>query len=263
MKKILNTLLISSLLIFTSCKTEKIVTKGVINPSLSKNTLLKEISKPIDFDYLKIKSSIKLDIGQNIPTINAVLYLEKSNLIYGNANVSLFGVGKILLSRKEVKAYEKIQKTYINTDYKFVNDVLDLNFINLISIERLLLGQLFIPLNMNNFSIQTHENYYELNSIKPVRVLGKKEHHFFQIQLRYNADFNLSQVALRDKSGTFIGIKYANYTKLNKGEIPKSIKILVKNKKEVFLDIEYSKFEEVKIDPVFSIPEGYLPRMLN
>ena len=44
-----------------------------------------------------------------------------------------------------IKAYEKINKTYIDSNFDYINNLLKVNFIDYSALQNLLLGKTFIP----------------------------------------------------------------------------------------------------------------------
>ena len=51
-----------------------------------------------------------------------------------------------------IKAYEKINKTYIDSNFDYINNLLKVNFIDYSALQNLLLGKTFIPVNEKDYT---------------------------------------------------------------------------------------------------------------
>ena len=88
------------------------------NSSLMENkTFFNTILKKTDFDALKITSKIEVQNGKLIPTINATIYIENNQKIWMNMSALFFNMARGIATPQGLKAYEKIDKTYIDSDF--------------------------------------------------------------------------------------------------------------------------------------------------
>jgi predicted small secreted protein len=264
MKKILCIILAAAGLI--SCNTQKGVSvkgKQIKYESLDEEKLFQAIQKPVDFTTLKIKASADIEAGTSYPSVNMTLYLDKGKQIWANANLIL-PLARAVVLPEGFKMYERIGKTYVDSNFDYVNNLLKVDFINYQSMENLMIGKLFFPVSPEDFTLSIQENNYILTFTDLMKVGSGKESRNFSRKIMFDSNFNLKQIILEDKSkDTYLQIDYDNYVDVESKILPKNIKIFIKEKKETRISLDYNKFEFVKMDTPFEIPKGYAPRKIN
>lgn len=254
------------ILVFTlsSCATSKI--KSTENKDIQSNTAISNkyfydnILKKSDFDVLKITS--KIDI-QNIPNINATIYIENNQKVWMNMSAFFMNVARGVATPQGIKAYEKIDKTYIDSDFTYLNKLLNINFLDYNSLQNLLLGKVFIPINEKDFSIiQNNENYI-LKSIKNQKIVVDGKTNEYTIELQFSKNFDLEKVSLiNPDSNDQLLLSYENWISLNGLRLPQSVKINIKEKKSRQILIENTKFEFSKMETPYTVPNNYKKREL-
>lgn len=264
MKKLVFILVITLALV--SCHTQKnavIKGKDIKFENLDEEKLFKNIVAPLNFTNLKIKASADIESGNSYPAINLTLYFEKNEQIWANASL-LLPLARASIKPSGFKMYERINKTYIDSDFDYVKNLLKINFIDYQNIENLLLGKLFFPVNKGDYDFSINNNNYILTSSKPIKIGKDGEARSFAIQITYDSNFNLKEVILEDKnSQSLLKLNYGDYVNFENTILPKNIKIFIKDKKETKISLDYNKFESIKMDTPFEIPKGYVQRKIN
>ena len=174
-----------------------------------------------------------------------------------------FNIARGIATPQGLKAYEKIDKTYIDSDFSYLNKLLNINFLNYNSLQNLLVGKIFIPINEKDFNLTQKDNSYFLKSkeIQKITIDGKISEYL--IDLQYSLLFDLIQVQLKDpKSTNELQLFYENWTNINKQRLPQNVKIIIKGKKTDQILIENTKFEFFKMDTPYSVPNNYKKRDL-
>ncbi len=231
--------------------------------SMENKTFFNAIFKKSDFDALKITSKIEVQNGKLIPNINATIYIENNQKIWMNMSSLFFNIARGIATPQGLKAYEKIDKTYIDSDFSYLNKLLNINFLNYNSLQNLLVGKIFIPINEKDFNLTQKDNSYFLKSkeIQKITIDGKISEYL--IDLQYSLSFDLIQVQLKDpKSTNELQLFYENWTNINKQRLPQNVKIIIKGKKTDQILIENTKFEFFKMDTPYSVPNNYKKRDL-
>ncbi len=263
MKRLFYTLLSGVTLV--SCHTEKGIVKGkeIKYESQSEEKLFQTIQAPVDFTTLKIKATADIEADTNYPSVGLTLYINRGNQIWANATLIL-PIARANILPSGFKMYEKIGKTYVDSDFNYVNNLLKVNFIDYSSIENLLTGKLFFPVKPGDFSFSVKNDQYLLTSINPMKIGSGKDSRNFSRSLAFDSNFNLIQIILEDKSkNTYLQVDYDNYINVENKILPKTIKIFIKEKKETKILLNYNKFEFVKMDTPFEFPKGYTQRKIN
>lgn len=231
--------------------------------SMENKTFFNAIFKKSDFDALKITSKIEVQNGKLIPNINATIYIENNQKVWMNMSSLFFNIARGIATPQGLKAYEKIDKTYIDSDFSYLNKLLNINFLNYNSLQNLLVGKIFIPINEKDFNLTQKDNSYFLKSkeIQKITIDGKISEYL--IDLQYSLSFDLIQVQLKDpKSTNELQLFYENWTNINKQRLPQNVKIIIKGKKTDQILIENTKFEFFKMDTPYSVPNNYKKRDL-
>ena len=231
--------------------------------SMENKTFFNAILKKSDFDALKITSKIEVQNGKLIPNINATIYIENDQKIWMNISALFFNMARVIATPQGLKAYEKIDKTYIDSDFSYLNKLLNINFLNYNSLQNLLVGKIFIPINEKDFNLTQKGNSYFLKSkeIQKITIDGKISEYL--IDLQYSLLFDLIQIQLKDpKSTNELQLFYENWTNINEQRLPQNVKIIIKGKKTDQILIENTKFEFFKMDTPYSVPNNYKKRDL-
>jgi Domain of unknown function (DUF4292) len=265
------------LALLTACKTAapaapKVVTPTVDNSNTPANTasnhkvyqnLLAEVAKPQQFQSIKIGSKINVEMDKFVPSLNAQFYIENQQKIWVNVTALFMNFGRALCTPQGFKAYEKLNSTYIDADYQFANDLLGVNFINYQVLQNLLLGRNFMPINPNDYELNSTEQGYWLTSKKPQIIENKGQKTAMNIKLLFAQDFKLSQVQMQEQNSNHgLNISYQNWTHEQQDWFPKNITISVKKDKNKVINIENNSFEFIKMDTPYAVPNGYTKRDL-
>lgn len=252
-------ILISSLALL-SCKARKTVEQ---NPAPAENVssnkaFFETITKKDDFESLKITSKVNAETDRFIPTIDGTFYIENNQKIWANFSFLFMSQARANITPTGIKAYEKINKTYIDSNFDYINNLLKVNFIDYSALQNLLLGKTFIPVNEKDYTFLQNENGYLLNSAKNqiITVNGKTSE--YKTSLEYSPELALKKVFLQDiKNNNSLEVSYNNYEIFGSQKLPKSVKIIIKAQKTDQILIENTKFEFLKMETPFSIPTNY------
>lgn len=256
-------LFFSFLLILISCGTQKgaaessaeeMKTSAIINSSLRQ--------KPV-FTHLTILSKINADIDGNSVGLNGKIYIQDGRKIW--VNVSKFGINA---ARAEVtpngfKAYEKLDRTYIDGDFSYFNNLLKVDFIDYQKLQNLLLGRIFIEMRASDFHSEIINNEYVLTYRDNSKLLDEPEDGKYIQTYKFGPDYLLREAILKDPGSKMeLQINYSDWLKVGSQSFPKNVKILVKDKKTQKVELEYNNFTYEQSETPFEIPPGYKPNKL-
>ena len=252
-------ILLIAVLLF-SCKAKTVVN----NPTGSNNssinaTFFNKIKEKSDFQQLKINSRVSIENGNFIPTLDAIIYIENDQKVWLNMVALILNVGRGVATLDGIKGYEKWNKTYIESDFTYLNNLLNVNFIDYSSLQKLLLGKTFIPVNSEDFMVTKNAQGYHLASIKNLKFTNNGKISEYSVSMEYDVDFNLMQVNLVDKNKTNeLKISYLNWTGFEQMKLPKNVKIIIKGTKTSQILLENTRFESSKMDTPYSVPNNYM-----
>jgi len=247
-------------IVLVSCKAKTAITPTPTPPpvKVSYKSFFDKLNKKEPFESLKISNIIEANMGSYVPTMNGTFYIENNKKVWANLQVLFVNVARGIATPEGVKAYEKANKTYVDSDFTYLNNILKVNFLNYSALENLLLGKTFIPLNEEQFSFKTLPEGYTLNSINNIEYQQNGKKGEYKAMLQYSQDFLLKTVVLEDiKSRNILEINYNNHEMVGSQKLPKNVKIIIKGNKTGQILIENTKFEFLKMETPFSIPTNY------
>lgn len=251
---------IALMLIMVSCKTKTAVEKPIsTNTSIASSTsFFKKINEKTDFQQLKINSKINAETGKFIPTLDATIYIEKDKKVWVNMIAIFLNVGRGIATPAGIKGYEKWNKTYIESDFSYLNNLLNVNFIDYNSFQNLLLGKTFIPVNDKDFKLTKNAQGYLLSSVKNLsfQTNGKKSE--YSAALNYNSEMELENVSLQKiDAPDQLEVTYSNREEFENIKLPRNVKIIIKGSKDSQILIENTKFDSSKMEAPYSVPNNY------
>lgn len=250
---------VCSMLLF-SCKTAKVVAYGDADNIKTASVINKTLAQKPSFTHLTINSKINADINDVSTSLNGRIYVQNGKKIW--VNVSKFGINgaRAIITPSGFKAYEKLERTYIDGDFSYFNRLLKVDFIDYDKLQNLLLGRIFVDMKASEFNSEIIDNQYILTFKDNEQLLqNPKEGKYIQTY-KIGSDFYLREAYLQDpKSKMELFITYDNWLKSGNEVFPKNVKIIVKDKKTQKVELEYNNFTFEQIDTPFEIPSGYKP----
>lgn len=211
-----------------------------------------EIHQALPFNQLKINSKINVTTEQFVPPLNSVIYIEKDKKVWINLSSYFINVGRGLAEQQTFKGYIKQpEKLAIEGSYENLKSLLKLDFLDYNSLQNLLLGRTFIPVNHSDYILTKSMGGYVLYS-----NFQREEN--YQITLHYSENFQLQKVKMSNPSHTqVVTILFSERTMLEDINLPKSVKIIIKETKTSVISIENTKFENSEMRTPFRIPKNY------
>ncbi len=243
--------------LITSCKSSKAAKSNVTGMS-SKNIIKKHYNNSSDIKNLKGNLIIKYQGKSEIPSLSASLRLKKDSAIWISFSKLGFPIGKIYITPKGVKFYEKINKSYFDGDFSLISNWMGTEF-DFQKIQNLFLGETLIDLKTQKFSSKVDQNSYLL--------IPKKKNPIFDMFVWIDPiNFKIKKEAFKKhQADVLLTILYENYTKINSVLIPDKFSINVKDKeKRTNIGIDYKNIVEASnLTFPFKIPENYKPIKLK
>src|SRR5690606_37736954 len=89
--------------------------------------------------------------------------------VWMNIIAVFLNVGRGIATADGIRGYEKWNKTYIESDFSYLNNLLQVNFIDFSSLQNLLIGKTFFPIDEKNFKVTKNTSGYQLDSYKPLK----------------------------------------------------------------------------------------------
>ena len=265
-------LLLAGALLF-SCKAKKAMENEDSKDSIAISNPPKDANKPINtpiefyqkvlppvkFDQIKISSKLNIETNATyLPTLDATTYIVNDEKIWMNLQAFFLNMARGIATNEGIKAYVRTEKTYIDSDFEYLNNLLNTNFINFDALEKLLMGRTFIKINSNDFLLNKNAQGYRMVSVVNQRMEVDSITREYKVEMDYANNFDLKRIFLEDvNSLDQLEVSYAGWEAFETFRMPKNVKIVIKGNKNGQILLENTKFESVKMNTPFSIPGNY------
>ncbi|WP_263004644.1 DUF4292 domain-containing protein [Chryseobacterium edaphi] len=210
------------------------------------------------FDQIKINSKITAD-NIRVSPLDATIYIESDKKIWSNINFLFFNAARAIITPEGIKAVDKYNKNFIDSDFEYLNNLLNINFIDYKTLEKLLMGRTFLLISNKNSNITKNAEGYQLSSITNQKIITNGVEREYKLNMRYSNDYNLIYVKLQDvKSDDAVEIVYDQWESFdNNLRLPQSVKIIIKGSKTSQILLENTKFGFTKMETPYSVPANY------
>lgn len=265
------------ILVLLSCKTRKTVEQNAEEKDSIQVEKPKD-DKPVDvgenihdplafyekvyihpqFEYLKISSKITAD-NIKVSPLDATIYIETDKKIFASINFLFINAARALITPEGIKAMDKYNKNYIDSDFDYLNNLLNVNFIDYKNLENLLIGRTFFTIKGRNSRLTQNMEGYQLASISNIKIQTGETTREYKIVLQYSPDYDLIHAKLQDaNSDDSMEILYDGWeTYQNEIRLPKNVKIIIKGSKNSQILLENTKFDFSRMDTRYSVPSNY------
>lgn len=249
----------------TSCENDsiQIQNSNENDPKDAKNiqdrlTFYENIMLHPKFEHVKINSKITAS-DLRVSPLDAVIYIENDKKIWSNITFLIIPAARAIITPEGIKAMDKYNKNYIDSDFDYLNNLLNVNFIDYKTLEKLLMGRTFMQITNSNSKIVKNSQGYQLTSITNQKIVTNEITREYKVEMQYTEDFNLNWVKLQDvKSNDAIEIVYENWeTFPNEVKLPKNVKIIIKGSKTSQILLENTKFDFSRMETPYSVPANY------
>ncbi|UWX59317.1 DUF4292 domain-containing protein [Chryseobacterium oranimense] len=232
--------------------------KDANEPVRDKLTFYEHVVTPLKFDQVKINSKVNVETGNFIPTLDAVIYIENDQKVWMNLQAFFFTVAKGIATPEGIKGQDKTSKTYIDSDFDYLNNLLNVNFIDYKSLEKILMGRTFVKISDSQFTLTQNMQGFKMVSNTTQKIVTDQKTREYKIALQYDTNYDLLSVNLKDVlSPDELEISYSNWNEYNGIRLPKNVKIIIKGSKSSQILLENTKFDFSRMETPYSVPSSY------
>ncbi|MBL0073210.1 MAG: DUF4292 domain-containing protein [Bacteroidetes bacterium] len=210
------------------------------------------------------KASVKTNIGDQSNSFNINLRIKTDSVIWISVSPLLgIEVARVMITRDSVKFMDRLNNKYSNSDFRFFNDLLNVN-IDFEIIQGILTGNLF-SYKKNKFnSVYIEDKYYILSTLSKRKLKRSLEDidpnkPIVQDMWVSYQNYRITRLSVEDQRlQKSLLTDYSDHRQTEGGLFPFFSKTVVKAEKHVNIEIEYNKVT-INSDPEFpfNIPSGY------
>lgn len=232
--------------------------KDVNEPVRNKLTFYEHVLLPPKFEQIKIDSRVHVETGSFIPTLDATIYIENDKKVWMNLRALFINVARGIATPDGIKGQDKTSKTYIDSDFDYLNNLLNVNFIDYKSLEKILLGRTFVKINDSQFTLTQNAQGYKMASNVNQKIVTDEKTREYKIVLQYDTNYDLLSVNLKDVlSPDELEISYSDWNEYNGVRLPQNVKIIIKGSKSSQILLENTKFDFSRMETPYSVPSSY------
>ncbi len=232
--------------------------KDVNEPVRDKLTFYEHVLIPPKFEQIKIDSKVRVETGSFIPTLDATIYIENDKKVWMNLRALFINAARGIATPEGIKGQDKINKTYIDSDFDYLNNLLNVNFIDYKSLEKILLGRTFVKISDSQFTLTQNAQGYKMVSNVNQKIVTDEKQREYKIALQYDTNYDLLTVSLKDiLSSDELEISYSDWNEFNGIRLPKNVKIIIKGSKSSQILLENTKFDFSRMETPYSVPSSY------
>ncbi|MDQ1098707.1 MULTISPECIES: DUF4292 domain-containing protein [Chryseobacterium] len=232
--------------------------KDVNEPVRDKLTFFEHVLVPPKFDQVKINSKVNVETGSFIPTLDATIYIENNQKVWMNLSALFINVARGIATPEGIKGLDRTNKSYIDSDFEYLNNLLNVNFIDYQALQRILMGRTFMKINDSQFTLTKNAQGYKMVSNTNQKITTAEKKREYKISLQYDQNYDLLNVELKDVlSPDELQISYSNWDEYNGLRLPKNVKIIIKGSKTSQIMLENTKFDFSKMETAYSVPANY------
>lgn len=232
--------------------------KDVNEPVKDKLTFYEHVLVPPKFEQIKIDSKIRVETGSFVPTLDATIYIENDTKVWMNLRALFINAARGIATPEGIKGQDKINKTYIDSDFDYLNNLLNVNFIDYKSLEKILLGRTFVKINYRQFTLTQNAQGFKMVSNTNQKIMTDEKNREYKIALQYDTNYDLLSVNLKDiLSADELDVSYSDWNEYEGIRLPKNVKIIIKGSKSSQILMENTKFDFSRMETPYSVPSSY------
>ncbi|WP_114822019.1 DUF4292 domain-containing protein [Chryseobacterium sp. KLBC 52] len=232
--------------------------KDVNEPVRDKLTFYEHVLIPPKFDQIKIDSKVRVETGSYVPTLDATIYIENDKKVWMNLRALFINAARGIATPEGIKGQDKINKTYIDSDFDYLNNMLNVNFIDYKSLEKILLGRTFVKINDRQFDLTQNAQGFKMISNTNQKIVTDEKNREYKVALQYDTNYDLLAVNLKDiLSSDELEVSYSDWNEYEGIRLPKNVKIIIKGSKSSQILLENTKFDFSRMETPYSVPSSY------
>lgn len=264
-KKVAITIMLLVVLVFSSCKTKKLVVGDRVILPIKTTVLIDTVQhQALNFDFLSAKLAIKYSGSQKM-SLKGNLRMKKDSVIWLSLSPGLgIEAARVLIGIDGVKFMNRIEKNYSLYTYEELSNKFNTP-LDFMMIQAFLMGNHMLPLDKEEmYSDIPNKSQYRISNFTDRQLRRIQKDRFLPEELiymllvhpeNYRPEAQLLEDKVNERS---LEIKYKNYTQLNNSYLPEKIDISVIAKQKSEVKISMSKIatpNELKFS--FRIPSKY------
>lgn len=230
-------ILASILLLISSCKTQRQLTKAPLKEQGAKYIVNKLDSTKIDFGVLSGKCEVKLNTKNKTTNFNVSLRIKKDSIIWMSISPALgIEIARVIINKDSIKCINRYAKNYFISDYNTINEMFKFNF-DFDMIQKIILGNPYYYYSNKALykASNDHRTSYMLNTPNRLQVKETGEKDKITQKLWINGEIlKITQMLLNDNNlNRKLIIEYSDFKEVEEKLFPYEQNYTIISKKEI------------------------------
>lgn len=236
------------LFLIVSCSAKKALSPEIKIPQIKNSKLVKEYKansfKQAEINTVKIDGKMSSRIGNSSQKLGLSFRIAKGEKIWVSGDFLGIPVVKMLIEKDRVRYYNKIDKTYFDGSFDFIEQLIGIE-VSYAVLEKLLVGDVILDIEKNRFNVNVKENSYHIYNTKTRGYYMEGAIYPFTFKTK-------SQIIEHIFEDESFSISYNTYQEVDAFLFPKETSIRAKKRgKESIITINYN---DVKFNEKLSFP---------
>jgi hypothetical protein len=222
------------------------------------------------FKFKSIEARLNISYNENRKYLDfkGQVRIVKDSVIWISFNQDLgIEIARLLITQDSVKYLDRLHKSYLITDYDFINNFLKTN-IDFGILQSILLGNDFEYYENATFKSSIDGAYYKLSTSersklkKYVRNTSDADRVFLQSLWLNPETFKIEQLKMKEltKDSKKLAAEYSDFEILDEQLFPTRVEYLVEAEDAISVKVDYSRIVlNEKMNFPFKIPSKYTP----
>lgn len=244
--------------IVCGCSTKRNIIKEPLKEAKSVFLLEELASSELQFDWFSAKFSIDYIYDKKLTEFKGQIRIRKDSIIWLTFTPALgIEMARIMITYDSVFYMNRINKTYLNGDYRFISDFLKTN-IDFDILQSIVIGNDFQFYEKSKFRATVDNQEYKLSTTerRKLKKFMKKDETdakaFYQNIWLNPENFKITRVTLKEiTNDKKLDAYYSDFRDQNGQLFPFDIKFEIMAEEKIVVKVKYSR---IRIDEPFSFP---------
>lgn len=217
------------------------------------------------YEWLSVKFSAKMEVDKKETSVNGQLRIHRDSAIWISFTALGFEAARILITQDSVKFLNRLDNTFLTTDYSFINNNLNSAF-DFDMLQSLLVGNDLSLYENDKFKGNIDGGQYHLSTVgrrklkKFIRNTSEAKKVLVQSLWLEPETGKITQVLMKElgKDNKKLETKYSVFETINNQQYPSSLEVSIQAEKNIRITLDFAKpkLDEPLLMP-FSIPGKY------
>jgi len=255
---------LAAIVLFQNCNPQKKIIKQPIKDEGADHLIKKLKENEFNFEWFDAKFSADFSMDGKENSFKGSLRIRKDSAIWASISPALgIEMARILITQDSMKLMNRIEGTYLKTDFSYINNLLETNF-DFDILQALLLGNDLTCYENDKFKANINEKKYLLRTVGRQKIKkfvdeNDKDRIILQDIWLDPETYKIEKITLKDiQKSSKIDSYYSGFHAIGGQIYPTELYFDFNNKRAIKLTLKMSKIQvNIPKSMSFRIPSRY------